>query len=318
MAGRYQVSCVRLIGMIAILGGLGAAALWATANLASSRSSRMIGASSTVAWMVLVGLVVTTPFAAVSGPLPTITPALAGWLMAAGLGGVVGLMFLYRGLRIGKIGVVLALASTEGAIAALLSVVAGESLTLASALVLGVIAIGVATVALASGEAAEGTAVDAAADVGPSAGPRPGPSAGPNLERRAVLFGVAAAIAFGFAVYGTAMAGKSLPLVLAVIPARIFGVAFVFVPMAFARRLRMTRRAAPLVVIIGLCEVLGNASYILGARESIAVASVLSSQFAALAAVAAFFLFRERLTSPQRSGFVAIAIGIAVLTVVRG
>ena len=52
-------SCLRLVVMIAILGGLGAASLWAMANLSSSRSSRMIGASSTVAWMMLVGLAVT-------------------------------------------------------------------------------------------------------------------------------------------------------------------------------------------------------------------------------------------------------------------
>jgi drug/metabolite transporter (DMT)-like permease len=293
--------------MIAILGGLGAAALWAAANLASSRSSRLIGASSTVAWMMLVGLAVTTPFAAVSGPLPPITPTLAVWLVASGLGGVIGLLLVYRGLRIGKIGVVLALASTEGAIAALLSVVAGEALTLASAVVLGVIAIGVMTVALASGGAAEPTGVDAGA----------GPGVGLSLERRAAFFGAAAAIAFGFSIYGTAMAGKSLPLVMAVMPARVVGVGFVFIPMAFARRLQMTRRAAPFVVVVGLGEVLGNASYIVGSRESIAVASVLASQFAAFAAVAAFFLFHERLSRPQRSGFVAIAVGVAILTVVR-
>jgi drug/metabolite transporter (DMT)-like permease len=80
----------------------------------------------------------------------------------------------------------------------------------------------------------------------------------------------------------------------------------------------MTRRAVPFVVIVGLGEVLGNASYILGSRDSIAIASVLASQFAAFAAVAAFFLFHERLSLPQRSGFVAIAVGVAILTVVRG
>ena len=274
--------------------------------------------------MMLVGLAVTTPFALVSGPLPDITPTLAVWLTASGLGGVIGLMLMYRGLRIGKIGVVLALASTEGAIAAIISVVAGERLTLAAALVLGVIAIGVAIVALAGGEAAEPAAVDASAassavaSSAPIGGPIPRPKTAAALERRAALFGAAAAIAFGFSVYGTAMAGKSLPLVLAVMPARVVGVALVFLPMAVAGRLRMTRRAAPLVVIVGLCEVLGNASYILGARESIAIASVLASQFAAFAAVAAFFLFRERLTLHQRSGFVAIAVGVAVLTIVRG
>jgi uncharacterized membrane protein len=187
--------------VIAILGGLGAAVLWAAANLASSRSSRLIGAASTVAWMMLVGLAVATPFAVASGPLPTITPTLALWLTASGVGGVVGLMLVYRGLRIGKVGVVLALASTEGAIAAVFAVVAGESLTIPTALVLGVIAIGVATVALAGGGAVEPTEMEGAA----------GPQARLGAERRAALFGAAAAIAFGFAIYGTARAGMSLP-----------------------------------------------------------------------------------------------------------
>jgi drug/metabolite transporter (DMT)-like permease len=80
----------------------------------------------------------------------------------------------------------------------------------------------------------------------------------------------------------------------------------------------MTRRAAPLVVIVALGEVLGNVVYIIGSRESIAVTAVLASQFAALAAVAAFVLFHERLSARQRSGFVAIAVGIAALTLVRG
>ena len=52
--------------------------------------------------------------------------------------------------------------------------------------------------------------------------------------------------------------------------------------------------------------------------QSIAIAAVLASQFAAVGAVAAFFLFRERLSVGQRSGVVAIALGVAMLTAVRG
>ena len=293
--------------MIAILGGVAAALLWAMSNVASARSSRIIGPTSTVAWMLLIGLVVSAPFAAVSGPLPSITPTLALWLGVSGIGGVIGLTLVYRGLRIGKVGVVLALTSTEGAIAAMLSMVAGERLNVLTVLVLGVIAIGVATVALAGGSAAE------PAETGDGARP---PS-GPGAERRAALYGATAAIAFGFSVYGTARIGLALPVAIAVLPVRIAGVAFVFVPAALAGRLQMTRRAVPLVVIVGLGEVLGNAAYVVGARQSIAVASVLASQFAALGAVLAFLLFRERLSPRQRSGFVAIALGIAALTLVR-
>jgi drug/metabolite transporter (DMT)-like permease len=303
--------------MIAILGGLGAAILWAAANLASARSSQLIGASSTLAWMTLVGLVILVPAAALSGPVPPITPALAFWLSCSGLGGVIGLLFLYRGLRIGKVGAVLALASTEGAAAAVVAVILGERLTIPVAVMLGVIAV----VAMATGEASEvapappdgtppdGTASDAQAR-------HEGHS--PGSDRKAALFGAAAAIAFGFSIFGTAEAGISLPVAVAIMPARITGVALVFIPMALAGRLRISRRAAPLIVVVALGEVLGNVAYVLGARQSIAVAAVLASQYAAVGAVAAFFLFRERLSGQQRVGVVAIALGVAVLTAVRG
>jgi len=71
------------------------------------------------------------------------------------------------------------------------------------------------------------------------------------------------------------------------------------------------------VVTSGLCEVFGFASYAVGARHGIAVAAVLASQFAALAAVAAYFLFHERLTRVQLTGIVAIAVGVAVLTAIQ-
>ena len=294
--------------MIAILGGLGAAILWASANLASSRSSRLIGASSTVAWMMLVGLAVALPAAAVSGPVPAISPTLAAWLAASGFGSVIGLILVYRGLRIGKIGVVLALASTEGAIAAVLSIISGESLSLPILLVLGLIAVGIATVALAGEDSAAPVDENGAEIV----------STGLNVDQRSALYGGAAAIAFGFSIYGTAQAGISLPVFMAVMPARVVGVACVFVPLALAGRLQLTRRAVPLILIVAGGEVFGNVSYVLGARDSIAIASVLASQFAAVAAIAAFFLFRERLTPRQRYGFVAIAVGLAILTAVRG
>ena len=267
----------------------------------------MIGATSTVAWMMLVGLLVTAPLAAASGPVPEITPRLAVWLGASGLGSVVGLLLVYRGLRLGKIGVVLAITSTEGAIAAVFSVIAGYSLNIATALVLGLIAIGIATVALAGGAAVQ-TAEEAAALTPARFG----------SEQKAAFYGAAAAIAFGFSIYGTAQAGISLPVFMAVLPARVAGVGFVFIPMLLARRLQFSRQAVPFIIVIALGEVFGNVSYVFGARESIAIASVLASQFAAVAAIAAFFLFHERLTGGQRSGFVAIAVGLAILTLVRG
>ena len=60
-------------------------------------------------------------------------------------------------------------------------------------------------------------------------------------------------------------------------------------------RLRLTRVALPLVVLAGAGEVLGSMLSAWGSRESIPVTAVMGSQFAAIAAVAAFLLFGERL-----------------------
>jgi len=250
----------------------------------------------------VVGVAVAGPLALIDGRRPELTPSLLPWLAGSGIGGVAGLLLTYRGLRIGKVGVVAALASTEGAIAAVLAVVAGESLTLPVAIVLVMLAGGVALVAFAAGEAE-------AHEHGPEQVRR---------ERQAALYGAMAALVFGVSIFSTAQLGKSLSPFAAVLPVRVAGVIGVFIPMAISGRLQMTRRAAPMVVLIGTFEVLGNASYVVGTSESIAVTAVLASQFAGIAAVAAFVLFRERLTIRQRSGVVAIAIGVAALTLARG
>ena len=179
----------------------------------------------------------------------------------------------------------------------MIAVIAGEQLTLPVMAMLCVIVAGIAIVAFATEDTTEAVA--------------------PGAERRAVLYGATAALAFGVTVYSTAKLGQSMPPLMAVLPVRILGVVGVFIPLALTGRLRLTRPAVPMVVFIGAAEVFGNASYVLGSRQSIAIAAVLASQFAAIGAIAAFFLFRERLSIGQRSGVVAIALGVAMLTAVR-
>ena len=85
-------------------------------------------------------------------------------------------------------------------------------------------------------------------------------------------------------------------------------------PLALTGRLRITRGTAPLVVVAGLGEILGSISFALGARSGIAITAVLSSQFAAFAAIAAYLLFRERLLRVQVAGVAMIAVGVGALS----
>ena len=134
---------------------------------------------------------------------------------------------------------------------------------------------------------------------------------------RPVLLAVAGAVLFGVSLYATGRAGAELPLFWAVLPARLVGVVAVAAPLIATSRLRLTRRAAPLVIAGGLAEVAGFASYVVGARHGLAVSAVLASQFGGLAAVIAFFLFRERLRPVQVGGVALIVVGVAALTAVQ-
>ena len=89
------------------------------------------------------------------------------------------------------------------------------------------------------------------------------------------------------------------------------------VPLALWGRLRLTRKAVPFVVASGLAEVAGFVSFAVGARHGIAIAAVLASQFAALAAVGAALLFKERLTRAGVAGVVVIAVGVAVVSALQ-
>ena len=67
----------------------------------------------------------------------------------------------------------------------------------------------------------------------------------------------------------------------------------------------------------GLCEVAGFALFVVGARHGIAVSAVLASQFAAISALGAYVLFRERLARVQLAGVAAVVAGVAVLTALQ-
>lgn len=274
--------------MIAVLGGLGAAVCWAGAALSAARASRLIGARNVLAWVMLVGFVVVAPLTVAAG-LPELDGRELGWIAVSGAGNVAGLLCSYEAMRLGRVSIVAPITSTEGAIAAVLAVAAGEALGAGSLVLLAAIAVGVVL-------ASRTESIDT------------------GQPARSTLLAVCAAVCFGASLFATARVSMALPLVFALIPPRLVGVAAITVPSAMTRRLQLTRAALPLVVVSGLCEVAGFASYALGARHGIAISAVLASQFAAVAAVAAYFLFHERLRPLQLVGVTTIAVGVALLT----
>jgi drug/metabolite transporter (DMT)-like permease len=294
--------------VIAILGGLGAALSWAIATLSSSRSSRMIGASSVLAWVMIVGFL--------AGLIPAIlvvptAPLLDAWqvagLIVTGLSYTAGLLLAYLALSVGRVSIVAPITSTEGAATAVIAILLGEAISAPTAIILAVLAVGIV---LASIEKAADPAEDPFSD-----GARR--THDPAKNRRAVLLAVSAAAAFSVGLVVSARLGGSVPLAWIVVAPRLVGMLVIALPLILRRRLRLTRRAAPLVVVSGVLEALGTVLFVIAAQDGIATAAVLASQFAAIAAVGGFLLFGERLARVQVVGIVVIAIGVAVLAFLR-
>ena len=281
--------------MIAVLGGLGAAFAWALTMICATRATRLIGATSVLAWVMLIGLVLTLPWALIRG-VPEVDGSAARWLLLAGVGNCVGLLLVYTGVRVGKVGVVAPIVSTEGAIAALIAVAAGEQLAPGTGAALVVIAVGIVLAAASRDSSGSGSRTS---------------------DIRAALFGAAAAVSFGASLYATGRVSTELPVAWAILPPRVVGVLAIAVPLAIAGRLTLTRRALPFVLGAAVAEVVGFAFFVLGAREGIAIAAVLASQFGAIAAIMAVVLFHERLTRLQVVGIAAIAAGVAVMSALQ-
>jgi drug/metabolite transporter (DMT)-like permease len=89
------------------------------------------------------------------------------------------------------------------------------------------------------------------------------------------------------------------------------------VPLALAGRLRIAPGTSPLLLASGVAEVLGFFSFTWGARHGIAVASVLSSQFAALSLLGAYLVFGERLGRLQLAGVAVVIVAVAGLSALR-
>lgn len=287
--------------MLPIVAGIATSLAFAVSVLASARASRVAGAQQTVAGVMIVGAVIVLPVALIATPAPWTTGASAGTLLLAGLAGagnVGGLLFTYAAYRVGAVGIVSTICSTEGAIAAVVSVLAGQALAPGSGPALAVVAVGVVLAATGGGgELEDGVAISRARSL------------------RAAGLAACAACLFGVSLFTTGHVSSLLPAAWVILPGRLVGVAAVGVPLFLTDRLHIPRAVMPYVVLTGFVEVLGFATFTVGAQADIAITSVLASMFAPLAAVAAFVLFRERLAPRQIAGIVLVVIGIAVLGV---
>jgi drug/metabolite transporter (DMT)-like permease len=208
------------------------------------------------------------------------------WCGIAGVLGAIGITALYRGLAVGRMGIV---APVTGVLAAVIPVTAGIILEgLPAPLVVVGIVIAIAAVVLVSRVEDEG-------------GGRAGLT-------EALVGGVAIGL------FGVALAQISDGHVFGALTL-IRGVQALFVAMVVvvARRAwRPARAVVPAILLVGLLDMAGNGLYLLGVQAGqLAIAAILSSLYPVTTVILATVVLGERVTRDH-----AIGIALAIVAIV--
>jgi drug/metabolite transporter (DMT)-like permease len=210
--------------------------------------------------------------------------------IVAGVLGGVGITALYRGLAIGRMGIV---APVTGVLAAVIPVIAGILLEgLPASTVLAGIGLAVASVVLVSRVADEG-------------GGRAGLA-------EALIAGVAIGC-FGVAISGISegQVFSSLTLIRLVQAALV--IAIVLVTRAASRP---PSKLIPVIAVIGVLDMAGNSFYLLAVQTgALAVASVLSALYPVVTVVLAAMVLHERITRDHTVGIALAAAAIVLIGV---
>ena len=214
-----------------------------------------------------------------------------GWAVIGGLCGVVGITSLYRGLAVGRMGVV---APVTGVLSATVPVAFGfltEGLP-APATVVG---IGVALVAVVLVTRTPGEGTDR-----------------PSGIRWALIAGMAIGL---FNICVGQFSGDSafgLLVIVRLVQALALGIVIVVGRQPW----RLPPDVVPKLVVVGLLDMAGNAAFILAAQAGdLAIAAVLSSLYPVVTVLLAITILRENLT---RSHVVGIALTGAAIALIAG
>jgi len=280
--------------MWAIAFGLLAALSWGTSAIVGTRLVRLAGTWTSIAATMLLGLALVTPFA-VANDLPDVPFRSWAWAIVSGFCYVTASTCWLLAVRSGKVSIVTSIVSTDGAMAALIAVAAfDETLRVGVAAALAVIVAGVVTTSI-----------------------RRGHDEGGRFTGRELGFSLASAGIFGFAFVASAEAGEGLGVVWTLTASRVTAVALL-VPVALALGgLRLPRKGIPFAIGMAALDLAGYAAFLAGAPTSVAITSVLASQYAIVAVAGGFVVLGERLTRLQTGGIAVTIAGVAALAVLR-
>jgi drug/metabolite transporter (DMT)-like permease len=270
----------------AIALALGASVLWGVGDFLGGVTSRRLATLTVLAYSQtagLVGILVAAAFLADD----FLSFVGFGAAMLAGIGGLVGLGALYRGMAVGAIGVVAPISATAAVIPVTVGLLRGERPSTLQLLGIAVALVGVFLVSREPGQTGRLAA--------------------------GVPLALLAALGFGsyFLLIDRASSDDAL---WAVVVARSTSSLLAIVAAASRRALHAPRRLLPTLIAIGLFDVGANLLLALALNEGfVSIVSVLASLYPVITIALAVVLLRERPNRGQAAGGAAALAGAAMI-----
>jgi drug/metabolite transporter (DMT)-like permease len=279
-------------GSAVVLFGLASAAAWGAGDFGggwASRRAPVLGVSLAVQAL---GVALAAGLALVSGEA-ALEPGSIAIAVAAGAVVVVGILGLYQGLAVGRMGVV---APVTGVIAATLPVVAGIAMAgpPAASVLVGIVLALVAVVLVSRVKGEDG-------------------------RRSGIEFAIAAGVGIGvFNILVALLPGNQVfgPLFVIKLAAAAVIVAIVVVGRS---AWRVPRATLPIVLAVGVFDMCGNALYLLATQVGrLDVAATLSSLYPVTTILLAVALLGERVTRFHAVGIAAAVTAVVLIGVGSG
>lgn len=274
-------------GTATVVLGLVAALAWGAGDFGGGLTSRKTAVFGVVLLSQLTGMAISLALATIRAEsMPG--PVDLGWSLLAGILGAIGITALYRGLALGRMGIV---APVTGVLAAVIPVAAGILLEgVPPPLVLFGIAIAIGSVVLVSRVADE---------EGGRAGLSEALIAGVSIG----LFGVVIAQISDGLVFGPLTVVRGVQAVTLAVLILATGTAW-----------RPAARLLPIIALIGILDMTGNAMYFFAVQTGLlAVAAVISSLYPVTTVILATIVLGERVSRDHAVGIALAVVAVACI-----
>jgi drug/metabolite transporter (DMT)-like permease len=268
--------------------GLLASAGWGVADFGGGLTSRSAPVLGVLFGSQLASLAVAMPILAVASE-PAMQPIDLAVSIGGGVLGAIGLALLYRGLSVGRMGVVAPIAAV---------------ITATLPVAYGFVTEGVPSVLAIAGIGAAAVSVVLVSRSPESADGRPS----------GLWYGVAAGTVFGLFTIGAAQLNDDL-IISPVVVIRVTSVIVVSAWILVRRQpWRVPRRLWPALLGVGVMDMSATAAYLAAiAVGPLAIAAILASLYPVVTTILAALVLRERVTPVHAAGILAAGVAVALI-----